>query len=150
MNNNIIKSLLVIGILSSSLSLTLANEEAAPVAAEKPAKKVKEKPPVVDLTISGTISKVEKANKQNKVITSYVLKDTDGNTISLPTPKAPKKNAEAAVVINLDDYLNANVTVIGKGIKIENPKKTVIKFHSITTIEKQAAEVPVVQEAVAE
>lgn len=84
-----------------------------------------------DITLTGTITKVEKKIKEKTSVT-YVLTDKDGNKVNLPKPKA--KGEEKA--INLDDYVDAKVKLVGKGTETVRREKKTIRLSSIVSIEK--------------
>ena len=70
-----------------------------------------------------------------------MLTDAAGATYRLPVPKAAKAKAGAVATpaINLDDYLNVNVTVTAKGYE-STDKKGNKKTHvsEIVSIDKVA------------
>jgi len=76
-------------------------------------------------------------NKKGKAVISYILTDTESNKIKLRKPKASKKKeAESAAEINLDDYLNVGVKVVGKARETEKKGKKRIRTMTVTSIEK--------------
>jgi len=100
---------------------------------EKKEKKAKApKAPLQELTLEGKITKTEKKGKA-----SYVLTTADGAKVSLKTPKA-KKGAEAPA-INLEDYVDADVTLVGQGSQSEKKGKKQISLKTITSITKKDA-----------
>ncbi|MHC4874050.1 MAG: hypothetical protein ACYTFY_19545 [Planctomycetota bacterium] len=112
-----------------------ADEEGAEKKKEK-----KQKPALIEIAITGKISKKEK-KKGEKTKTLYFIKDAEGKMTRLPTPRGPKKKkgAEEKAVINLDEYIDADVTVTGMGmIKEKNGKKRTF-IRRITKIEKSVA-----------
>lgn len=106
----------------------------APIAKKVKGEK-KPKPVLEDIIISGVIAKVEKTGKDDKVVVQYVITDGEGNKISLPKLKKSKKKGDEAA-FNIEDYLDAGVKVIGKGIKVEKKGKTIVMLKQVTRIEK--------------
>lgn len=82
---------------------------------------------LVDITVTGKISKEEKQGKKGVEI-KLVLTDQEGNKYALPT--ASKKST-----VKAEDFVDKVVTVTGKGIK--GAKGSVIK--TIATIAEAAA-----------
>ncbi len=100
--------------------------------AEKKAKVAKAKPELKELTLTGKITKKETVGKNEKKYQYFYLETSDGNKIRL-TQKALGKKSK----IKLDDFVNANVTVRGKGYEKElKNKKTQTYVSQITAIEK--------------
>lgn len=92
-----------------------------------------------EMTLTGTISKMEKKGKGDKVSVSYILTDAEGTKIRLPVPRAPKKKkgGEAApAVINLADFVDQQVKVVGMGRETKRGDKKSIQLRTITTVEK--------------
>ncbi len=113
------------------------------VASAKAEEKVKKaEAPVIEVTLVGKITTMEKTNKKGKIKTMYVLTDAEGKTTHLPKPKKKKKNAEPSPVLILDNYLNVDVKVIGEGIETEKKGKKKIKIKTITSIEKLGKDKP--------
>ena len=120
------------------------------VAKVKVAKEKQPKAPLEELTITGKISKVEKLGKVKpakdgqpetpaKMSTSYTLTLDDGVVVKLPAIKAPKaKKGEAAPadVINLDDFVDADVTIVAKGTNAEKKGKMVVAIKEVITVTK--------------
>lgn len=96
----------------------------------------KPKSPVIEVTLVGKITTMEKTNKKGKTKKVYLLTDAEGETTYLPKSKKQKENAEPAPVIILDNFLNIDVKVLGKGIEKEKKGKKKIKMETITSIEK--------------
>jgi hypothetical protein len=104
----------------------------------------KERPAITDLTVSGKITKEEKQGREGKTIVHYVLTDAAGNKVMLPgngkhnwgrhgDEKAGKD--EQAAAINLEEYVNKDVTIVGKGFQKEREGKKMTHLVSITKIE---------------
>lgn len=116
----------------------------APKDAPKKEKKAKkEHPPMEEMTISGTITKTEKKSKKGDVRVRYLLTDDAGNKIFLPTPRKPRKKkgkkgeaAPEAATINFEDFVDAKVTVVGKGYTKEKKGKKYIHLKKIDKIDK--------------
>ena len=130
--------LLTVAILAGSAVLVSAQDEDMGGGQEKPKKekKVKERkpsPPLEELTIAGKITKETKGEGE-KARTSYTLTDADGNKISLTPPRAAKKGGEAD--IKLDDFVDQDVTLVGKGTQTEKDGKKRISIKTITSITK--------------
>ena len=85
-----------------------------------------------EITLTG---KIAKKTEEGSAKVTYVLVDAAGKEIKLPTPKPTKKDGAEVPAINLADYVDANVKVVGMGIEGE---KTVV-LKKISTIEKVAA-----------
>jgi hypothetical protein len=124
--------------------LTMAGEEAAKAAAAKPEKakaEVKVPAALQDIEVTGKIAKQEQKNKKGEAVVRYILTEADGTKIMLPKPKAEKKEgAAAAAAINLDDFVDKDVKVKGKGVKATNPKgKEMVQLKEITSVEAAAA-----------
>ena len=109
-------------------------------------KKVKKpKPALVDVELTGIVSKNE-VKKGEKTYAQYVLTTSEGEKVKLPTPKPPrkkkndKKDGEAPKVeaIKLDDCLNVPVKVTAKAIKIKKKDKETIMVKKIVSVEKMA------------
>ena len=93
-----------------------------------------------EFTLTGKISREQTQNKKGEAVTKYYLEDVTGIKIGLPTPQAKKgkKGQILEPAINLDDYVDASVKLIGKGKQIDRKGKSVIQIHSITSVEKIA------------
>jgi hypothetical protein len=108
----------------------------------KKAEGEKVKVPEVEITLNGTIIKEEKTGEGGKVSVNYVLTTVDGTRVKLPTPKAQKAKegaAPAAPAINLDDYLNAPVKIVGLGSETVKGEKKQIKISKLSSVEKSGA-----------
>ena len=98
--------------------------------AEKKAKKPK--PELKELTLTGKITKKETVGKNERKYQYFYLETSDGNKIRLTNKALGKKSK-----IKLDDFVNANVTVRGKGYEKElKNKKTQTYIQQITAVEK--------------
>ena len=142
-----LKSVTILGLAMACVAPVFAGEDVAAEALDaKPAKVKKErkpKPEPVEMTIVGKLTKQEK-KRGEKTTVSYVLTDGDGNVIALRQPKAPKKKkgdeAPAAPVVKLDDFVDADVTLVCKGTSTERDGKKRIQVREITSLDRVAAE----------
>ena len=129
----------VLRILVNLLAVSIADVS---VAAAKKAKAPrapkagKAKAVLKELTLTGTVSKVEKKGRGGKATAAYVLTDAAGNKITLPQPKGQ----DAA---NLADFIDKNVTVVGKGTETKRGEKTSIRLSRIVSIEAAGGEADV-------
>jgi len=98
----------------------------------KKAKAAKPKPELKELTLTGKITKKETVGKNERKYQYFYLETSDGKKIRL-TQKALGKKSK----IKLDDFVDANVTVRGKGYEKElKSKKTQTYITNISAIEK--------------
>lgn len=118
--------------MSMLAALVCAGMVAVSVRAEegaaKPEKQKAPKPVLTDISVSGVISKTEE-KKGEKTVVKYVLTDAQGEKIVLQAPKEG---------VNLDDYLDAAVTVNGKGMKTMKKDKEVVVIKEVVSVEKAA------------
>ena len=81
-----------------------------------------QRPDLVDMTFTGTITKDEMTGKEGQTMFRYILKDALGNTVMLGGKDGVQRGAKRAGVkgeaVNLDDYVNKEVTVTGKGFAV--------------------------------
>lgn len=117
------KKLLAImaGLVAVSVACAVAEEGAKE--AKKAAKR--EAPPAKEITLTGTIAKVEKEGKA-----VYTLKTDDGVLVKIPPAAAEK----------VKDLVDAKVKVVGTGMEMEKNGKKMIALKTITSVEKVAAE----------
>ena len=104
----------------------IAQDDGAPKKARK-AKKAKAAVHLATLTLTGTIVKNDKG--------SFMLTTDDGATLKLPKPKARKKK-DAPPAINLDEYVDTKVKLVGKGTEKGEGEKKKIALRTITHIDK--------------
>ena len=136
-------------------SPTMAQDDLEPAepAAPKVEKKEKAKTPkpkveLIELSLTGTVTKKETTRKnkkgEEKTTVSYVLTDEAGKVVALPKPQAKKgKEGEAAKAVDLASYVDKKVTITGKGTeqvkkneKGEETKKVLLrKIEAITEAE---------------
>jgi hypothetical protein len=120
---------------------------------EKRAREKKPAAPLEDITLTGTIEKVEKTRKskakegqeaKETVVVSYVLSDAEGNKSPLPAARPPKKRrkkdgeGEAAVpapaAVNPADFVGQEVTVVGQGRQMDRGGKKVVRLMKLVSI----------------
>lgn len=90
-----------------------------------------------DITLTGKISKTE-AGKAGVV--HFVLTDAEGNKIKLPKAVSAKGGeGEGAAVIKLEDFVDAQVEVVGKGRVEEKEGKKVTVLKSVSSVKKVEA-----------
>ena len=122
-----------ISILTAVFALVFAVDAANAEPKKKRGNKGK-KQQLKEMTITGTVTKQEK-KRGKKLQTTYVLTDDAGTKINLPSPKG-KKGKNAQEQINLDEYVDAKVKIVGKGKEQKKGKKTVVNLRKILSIEK--------------
>jgi len=107
-------------------------------------KEPKDAPPLLDLTLTGKITKTQQQTKDGKTVDHYVLTTAAGQVIELPIPRAPKakKGEVAAPAINLDNYVEKMVIVTVKGNDVERKGVRTTKIKEIVSI---VAETPPVE-----
>ena len=139
MKKLIILGLFVLGICCFTAFSVNAEEGDAP---KKAKKEKKEKAPMVDISLTGKISKVERKGKGDKVSVAYTLTDAEGNKYSLPSAaKKSKKEAEGEEApVNYDEFLDVNVKVQAQGYEKTVKEKKSIQIKKVVSIEKVAAE----------
>src|ERR1035437_459457 len=104
------------------------------------AKCEKDKPALTDMTVTGTVTKEEKQSKKGKTFVHYVLTDSTGNTVMLPGAGKHGGRHEGtesvqSTPVNLEEYVNKDVTIVGKGRQIEREGKTITRLVEITKID---------------
>ena len=118
-------------------------EETAPKVEKKERKKRPAKPAVElkELTLRGTIAKQEKERKGKKLVT-YQLQEQSGLKITLPKAKG----------IDLDQFVDQEVTVTGQGSETKRKGKKVVMLRKITDVRlvEQIEEEPEAPEVVPE
>lgn len=135
----------------SMMGRAVAEEPAAPVAAEKPATEVQgahigsvrtQMPEVTEMTLVGKVTKDERQSQDGKTVALYSLVDAQGAKTMLPR-KLHKQGAEdASPAVNLEEYVGKDVTVTGKGFQIQKGDMTLTRIVEIIKIEVKAAEAP--------
>lgn len=120
---------------------------AAPKKAEKPAAKAEGKKPgakkpgekkpkkpapeLSDITVSGKVAKKETKGKDGKTYKYYSVSTSDGKTVRLTKSALGKKSK-----VNLDELVDAEVKVTGKGYEAGKGKKKRIILKKIEKVEK--------------
>ena len=105
--------------------------------AEDEKKKPEAKPPkkpvpeLSDVTVSGKVAKKETKGKDGKTYKYYSITTEDGKTIRLTKSALGKKSK-----VNLDDLVDAQVTVSGQGYEAGSGKKKRLILKKIAKIEK--------------
>jgi len=118
----------VAGIVAMSVACAVAQD--APKTEKKHAKAGGgDMPAAKEMTLTGTISKIEHKNKAGESMALFVLKTDDGTEVRLP------KDAEAQV----KDLVDAQVKVVGMGWEREHNGKKMVGLKTITSVEKIAA-----------
>ena len=133
---------LALGIFVAPATVSFAEKKAekpaAKAAAKKPdGKKPGEKKPkkpapeLKDISVSGKVALKETKGKDGKTYKFYSVSTSDGKSIRLTKTALGKKSK-----INLDEFVNAEVTVSGKGFEAGKGKKARIVLKKIEKIEK--------------
>ena len=95
----------------------------------------KSAPELSDVTVSGKVAKKETKGKDGKTYRYYSVTTEDGKTIRLTKSALGKKSK-----VNLDDLVDAEVTITGQGHKSGKGKKERIVLKKIEKIEKADSE----------
>ena len=119
--------LLLVALVVALVNVVAAGKAAAPAAT--PAKAlVKATPLLEDITLQGKLTKEEglKKTKSGDVkFTKYVLTLADGSQVIVPpSPPVPKKGLPG---INLDQFVEKQVTIVGKGYKTQEKVKCTLR-----------------------
>ena len=132
--------LLAFGLLSGPVSSFAAKEKVEKPAAKEKVKKgdPKKKPTakkstheVGPLAFSGKVSKKETKGKDGKIYKYYSLTTEEGKTVRLTKSALGKKSK-----VNLDDLVDAEVSIAGQGYESGTGKKKRVILKKIETIEK--------------
>jgi hypothetical protein len=104
---------------------------------QAPVKKVKAaRAEATVMTVAGKITVDTAAvSHKGKAITRYVLTDASGNKVQLPRMKA----SGDAPAIKLEDYVDKDVTITGKGFSTERNGVKMTRLVEITKIEAVVA-----------
>ena len=122
--------------LASLPSTGFAEEKkAAKPSTEKKVIAKKPAPVLTDLSISGKVGKKETKGKDGKIYTYYSVTTEDMGVIRLTKSALGKKSK-----VNLDDLVDAEVTITGQGHKSGKGKKERIVLKKIEKIEKADSE----------
>ena len=133
---------LALGMFVAPATLSFAEKKAekpaAKATAKKPdAKKPGEKKPkkpapeLEEISVSGKVAKKETKGKDGKTYKFYSVSTSDGKSIRLTKSALGKKSK-----INLEDYVDAQVTISAKGYEAGKGKKKRIVLKKIEKIEK--------------
>ena len=137
---NIIITLLAFGLFSSPVFFLAAKEKAEKPAAKEKVKKADPKkkpavkkpaPEVGPLALSGKVSKKETKGKDGKIYKYYSIATKDGRTVRLTKSALGKKSK-----VNLDDLVDAEVSIAGQGYESGKGKKKRVILKKIEKIEK--------------
>jgi hypothetical protein len=140
------KKLWVIG--ASIVALSVGSALAEGDAGAPPVKKAKHekpaaaadqpKPELKELTLTGTIQKIECKKKDGTVENVLKLVTTDGAEVMLPKTVKGKDGVPA---VNLEELAGSNVRVVGMGYEQEKGGKRRCQLKEIKTVEKVGAPV---------
>ncbi len=134
--------LVALALFAGEMPVVCAQDEGAAEEGEKKEKKKKKRPALKEITLVGTIAKQEKAPKKEggEPVVTYLIEVADGAAVKLPKVKPPKKKAgedgEAPAAINLEEYVDAKVTLVGMGMEKKKGDKTITMIKKITSVEK--------------
>jgi hypothetical protein len=137
---NIIITLLAFGLFSGPVFSLAAKEKAEKPAAKEKVKKADPKkkpavkkttPEVGPLALSGKVSKKETKGKDGKIYKYYSIATKDGRTVRLTKSALGKKSK-----VNLDDLVDAEVSIAGQGYESGKGKKKRVILKKIEKIEK--------------
>ena len=137
---SLIISLLAFGLLSGPVSSFAAKEKVEKPAAKEKVKKGESKkkptakksaPAIGPLAFSGKVSKKETKGKDGKIYKYYSLTTEEGKTVRLTKSALGKKSK-----VNLDDLVDAEVSIAGQGYESGTGKKKRVILKKIETIEK--------------
>jgi DNA polymerase III alpha subunit len=120
------KKQLVIGLVAVAMTLTgaQAKDEMNGNAKHEKDTKIEQDANLKEVTLSGTIEKVEKRKKDGSVMmTWFVLVDESGKQIHLPKGK-------------VEEFEGSKVRVTGMGVVHQKKGKEVVSIKSVTTIDK--------------
>lgn len=136
----IIITLLGFGLFSIPVFSLVAKEKAEKPAAKEKVKKADPKkkptvkktaPEVGPLAFSGKVSKKETKGKDGKIYKYYSIATKDGKTIRLTKSALGKKSK-----VNLDDLVDAEVSIAGQGYESGAGKKKRIILKKVEKIVK--------------
>ncbi len=137
---SLIISLLAFGLLSGPVSSFAAKEKVEKPAAKEKVKKGESKkkptakksaPAIGPLAFSGKVSKKETKGKDGKIYKYYSLTTEEGKTVRLTKSALGKKSK-----VNLDDLVDAEVSIAGQGYESGTGKKKRVILKKIEKIEK--------------
>ena len=128
---SIILAIATLGLASAPATGFAKEEKADKPTTEKKVTAKKPAPELTDVNISGKVGKKETKGKDGKIYTYYSVTTEDMGVIRLTKSALGKKSK-----VNLDDLVDAEVTIIGKGHKTGKGKKKRIVLKKIEKIEK--------------
>ena len=132
--------LLALGLLSAPVLSFAAKEKVEKPASKEKVKKAESKkkptakkpaPEVGPLAFSGKVSKKETKGKDGKIYKYYSLTTEEGKTVRLTKSALGKKSK-----VDLDDLVDAEVTIAGEGYESGTGKKKRVILKKIEKIEK--------------
>jgi len=100
----------------------------------------KQKPEPIEMTFTGKITKEERQDKEGKTRAHFILTDAAGTRVMLSG--GWKHGDEKAASVNLEEYVNKDVTVTGKGFQRERDGKKWTRMVAITKIDVVVATPP--------
>ncbi len=123
----IMKKLGLLGLMMTFVATGVLAEDNTDKAAS-PGKNAEKELTTQELTIIGTVKKMEKLKKDGSpMMTWFRLIDEAGSEVRVPKGK-------------IEDYVGCKVKVTGLGYTLEKKNKTARAFKTITTIEKLEGE----------
>ena len=89
---------------------------------------------------AGKITKEEKQGKKGKTFVCYILTDSAGNKVMLSGAgnhgwRHDETASAQSAPVNLEEYVNKDVTIVGKGRQIEREGQTITRLVEITKID---------------
>ena len=128
--------LTMVAVVAAVMGSSAMAQDAGAAKPHKAAKAV-EHAAAADLTVKGTISKVEETSKKDgKQVVHYILTEADGKIVTLPEAHGHKgKEGAAVAAISFADYVGKSVTVTGKGFET----KKGARMTEVTKVDVDAA-----------
>ena len=120
-----------LGLASASVTGFAKEKQAVKPAAEKKVIAKKPAPELKALNISGKVGKRETKGKDGKIYTYYSVTTEDMGVIRLTKTALGKKSK-----VNLDELVDAEVTIAGQGHEMGKGKKKRFVLKKIEKIEK--------------
>ena len=131
----VVFAIAALGLASLPIAEVAEGKKADKPTAEKKVIAKKPVPVLTDLSISGKVGKKETKGKDGKIYTYYSVTTEDMGVIRLTKSALGKKSK-----VNLDDLVDAEVTIAGQGHKSGKGKKKRIVLKKIEKIEKADSE----------
>ena len=132
---SIVLAIIALGLASASVTSFAKQEKADKPSTGKKVIAKKPAPVLTDLSISGKVGKKETKGKDGKIYTYYSVTTEDMGVIRLTKSALGKKSK-----VNLDDLVDAEVTITGQGHKSGKGKKARVVLKKIEKIEKDEGE----------